>query len=105
MAGARGSLLGNARFLLFCLYVMAYLTLRAYGEVIYRTRSFRLDNQLSREFVVAASPLSPRWRRQLVRAFFSPLMVVEEEGRSLVEQGRGAVSETESLVRDYSSDY
>lgn len=77
------------RFLLFCLYVMCYVALRGYGEILHQEAM--VDNRGRREYVVGSNRAVPRWRRQMYRAFFSPLMVAEEEGRNLLSRGRGLV--------------
>ncbi|MCC8181031.1 MAG: hypothetical protein LIP23_09010 [Planctomycetes bacterium] len=101
----RHPMLLRPSFLLFCLYVMAYLTIRAYGEIIYQ----RVDMQVTRggivhEFIVGTDYSLPRWRRQLYRAFFSPLMVVEEEGRRLVAGSQGLVEDARDYGRGFLPD-
>ena len=85
MAEEKGrSFILQPRFLLFCLYVMAYVCLRAYGEVVHETRAgTSLFGRRGADHVVGASAKVPRWRRQVYRIAFSPLMVAEEEGRRL----------------------
>lgn len=87
-------------FLLFCLYVMCYLTVRAYGEISYQPVQLQSRNGPVPGYVVQASYSVPRWRRQLYRAIFSPLMVVEEEGRRLADGGRGLVRDAGNYGRD-----
>ncbi|MDR1535475.1 MAG: hypothetical protein LBU64_10325 [Planctomycetota bacterium] len=75
-------------FLLFCLYVMFYLTLRGNGEIIHQEVDLRTGGGIARIHIVGAGQEIPRWRRQAYRIFFSPLMVAEEEGRHFLAEGR-----------------
>lgn len=101
---SRGSILFHPRFLLFCLYVMGYLTLRAYGEIVYRPADMQVGGRIVREHVVGSSLNVPRWRRQAYRVFFSPLMVAEEEGRRLKDKGQGLVEQAGDYGRNYLPD-
>lgn len=100
----RGTFLLRPRFLLFCIYVMAYMTARAYGEVVYQTMDLRRGNQVVQEHMVGSNPAMPRWRRQAYRAVFSPLMVVEEEGRRIMSRGSGLLRDAREYGRDYLPD-
>ncbi len=89
----RGSMLLRPRFLLFCLYIMLYIIVRSNSEIVYQ--SVTVDGfPVRREHIVGADYSIPRWRRQLYRVFFSPLMVAEEEGRRLMARGEGLVRNT-----------
>ncbi len=88
---ARGGwFLFRPRFLLFCLYVMCYVSLRGSGEIVHQAADVR-GAGFGREHIVGADRSLPRWRRQTYRIFFSPLMVAEEEGRRLLDRARGLV--------------
>lgn len=115
-------------FLLFCLYVMGYLTIRSYGEIAYQ----QLANNPSqsppqyqqspsgrgggggggrggdntRDAMITTNPTIPRWRRQLYRAIFSPLMVAEEEGRRFAstQRGQNLLREAEDRLRGLGND-
>lgn len=100
----RGSLLFSPRFLLLCLYVMCYLTVRAYGEIVYLGVDSRFGSRFVSNHIVEPSNHIPRWRRQVYRVVFSPLMVVEEEGRRLKDKGTGLVEEAGDYGRSYLPD-
>lgn len=100
----RGSLILSPRFLLFCLYVMAYLTLRGYGEIVHQEVEARRGGAYVNAHVVGSSSEVPHWRRQAYRVVFSPLMVAEEEGRRLVGKGRGLVRDAENYGRGFLPD-
>lgn len=80
---------------------MAYLTLRAYSEIVYQPIGVRLSG---REHIVGSPPKVPRWRRQAYRVVFSPLMVAEEEGRRLKDKGEGLVEEAGDYGKSYLPD-
>ena len=84
----RGTPILKTNFLLFCLYVMFYITLRGNGEIVHREAEFRSGASVGRMTIVGAEHAVPRWRRQAYRVFFSPLMVAEEEGRRLFAESR-----------------
>jgi hypothetical protein len=84
----RGTPILKTNFLLFCLYVMFYITLRGNGEIVYQEAAFRSGGSIDRITIVGSEQTIPRWRRQAYRVFFSPLMVVEEEGRRLFAESR-----------------
>jgi hypothetical protein len=86
----RGIPVLKPNFLLFCLYVMFYLTLRGNGEIIHQAADVRAGAESRRIHIVGAEQNIPRWRRQAYRIFFSPLMVAEEEGRVLLAEGKNA---------------
>lgn len=100
----RGSILLTPRFLLFCLYVMAYMTLRAYAEIVHQPYDARVGSAIVRQHLVGSSPDIPRWRRQVYRVVFSPLMVAEEEGRRLKDKGEGLVQDAGDYGRSYLPD-
>ncbi len=81
------------RFLLFCMYIMLYITIRSTGEIVYQSVSVE-GFPPRREHIVGADYGAPRWRRQLYRVFFSPAMVAEEEARRLMARGEGLVRDT-----------
>lgn len=83
---SRGNLFMRPRFLLFCLFVMAYITVRSGGELVYQPAR---NPDGGTHYIIGANIGIPRWRRQLYRALFSPFMVVEEEGRRLASDGLG----------------
>ncbi len=94
----KGSTLLRPRFLLFCMYVMLYVTIRSTGEIGYQTAS--INGSGTRQHIVGPTNLAPRWRRQVYRIFFSPLMVAEEEGRRLLARGEGLVRDAGRRGRD-----
>lgn len=81
----RGNMFMRPKFLLFCLYVMAYVTIRAAGDLVYQPAR-NPDGGV--QYIIGSNFGLPRWRRQIYRACFSPLMVVEEETRRLAADGR-----------------
>lgn len=83
---------------------MCYLTLRAYSEIVYQPVDMRSGLRIVREHVVGSSLNAPRWRRQLYRVVFSPLMVAEEEGRRLKDKGEGLVQDAGDYGRNYLPD-
>lgn len=89
------------RFLLVCLYIMCYITLRGYGEIVSQVTDVRVDNVVSRRVIIGSDPTVPRWRRQVYRALFSPCMVIEEEGRRLATEGKGLVREAGDYGRGF----
>ena len=97
MADSRGghrSLLFNPKFLMFCLYVTAYIALRLYGEIVLQQVRAPLANGGIGEFrMVSASPALPHWRQQVWRAVFSAAMVVEEEGEPVLGIARQLYSQ------------
>lgn len=100
----KGPLLLRPRFLLFCLYVMCYVALRGYSEIILQQAPVQTDGRIVQTYIVGSSSEVPRWRRQLYRVVFSPLMVAEEEGRCIVGKGRGLVSDAEQYGRSFLPD-
>ncbi len=73
------------RFLLFCLYVAAYVLLRVHGEIVFQQISVPSGNGGVQVFRMAsAAPDIPYWRQQVWRALFSAAMVVEEEGQPAI---------------------
>lgn len=99
MAGeGKGTLLLRPGFLLFCLYVMAYFTTRGYGEIIYSPMAVRGGGASTAEHVVGVNYDIPRWRRQMYRAVFSPLMVAEEEFRRLAAGGKGMIQDGRDML-------
>ncbi len=72
---------------------MGYIALRGSGEIIHQSAELRGAFGAGREHIVGADRSLPRWRRQVYRIFFSPLMVAEEEGRRLVDRGRGMLQD------------
>ena len=71
------------RFVLFCLYVALYAWLRHEGEIAMQAISLPSPRGVEVYRTIGANPSLPYWRQQLWRAFFSFLMVGEEEGRKL----------------------
>gem|GEM_PF-1889029 len=102
--GNRGSILFSPRFLLLCLYVMCYLTVRAYGEIVCLGVDQSFGSYVGGNHIVEPAGQIPRWRRQAYRAVFSPLMVVEEEARRLKDKGAGLVEEAGGYGRSYLPD-
>jgi hypothetical protein len=100
----KGTLLLRPRFLLFCLYVMCYVALRGYAEIILQQAPVQMEGRMVQTYIVGSSPEVPRWRRQVYRVVFSPLMVAEEEGRRLAGKGRGLVSDAEKYGRSFLPD-
>jgi hypothetical protein len=70
---------------------MSYLTVRAYGEIVHQVAEVRGVNAVTREYIVGSDPSVPRWRRQVYRIVFSPLMVAEEESRRIAANAKGYV--------------
>ena len=97
---ARGSVLFNPRFLLFCLYVMCSLTVRAYGEIVVLGANPMFGKQTPGARIVEPASQIPRWRRQGYRVVFSPLMVAEEEIYRLKAKGAGLVEEAGDYGRN-----
>ena len=85
------SALHRPKFLLFLLYVGGFVFLRFYGHIVFQSAEVRGTPGLAREYVVGTNPMLPRWQRQVYRAIFSPLMILEEEGRRVADQGMGDV--------------
>ncbi len=100
----RGTVLLRPRFLLFCLYVMCYVALRGYAEIILQQAPMQMGDRMVQTYIVSSSSEVPRWRRQVYRVVFSPLMVAEEEGRRIVGKGRGLVSDAEQYGRSFLPD-
>ncbi len=100
----RHSLIFSPRFLLLCLYIMCYVALRGYDEIIYQAVDLSAGREVVKEHIVGSSPLVPRWRRQAYRIVFSPLMVVEEEARRLADKGQGLVQNASEYGRSYLPD-
>ncbi len=94
MAGEHSKIffLFRPKFLLFCLYVAAYILLRTHGEIVFQQVSIPGGNGGVQVFRMAsASPDIPYWRQQVWRAVFSAAMVVEEEGQPLIIRVRRLV--------------
>lgn len=101
----KGTLLLRPRFLLFCLYVMCYVALRGYSEIILQQVPVQTDGgRMVQTYIVGSSSEVPRWRRQAYRVVFSPLMVAEEEGRRIMGKGRGLISDAEQYGRSFLPD-
>lgn len=83
---------------------MGYLTLRSCSEIVHQAVDMRSGTRIVKEHVVGSSPGAPRWRRQLYRIAFSPLMVAEEEGRRLKDKGAGLAREAGDYGRSYLPD-
>ncbi len=88
------------KFLLLCLYVIAYILLRSSEDIV--VHSIALPSPRGPEIfrMVGPHPDLPHWRQQLWRACFSPAMVVEEEGRKLMDRGRDLYSDARGTVQD-----
>lgn len=85
----RGFFLFRPKFLLFCLYVAAYVMLRMHDEIILRQIAVPGRTVRGDVFEMAMPhPGLPRWRQQLWRALFSAAMVVEEEGQPVIVRVR-----------------
>ncbi|MDR1518737.1 MAG: hypothetical protein LBU23_01145 [Planctomycetota bacterium] len=95
----RGSPVLKTNFLIFCLYLMLYITLRGNGEIIRREADVRVEGGVRRVHLVGAEQEIPRWRRQAYRIVFSPLMVAEEEGRALLTEGGNVVGQLGGAAR------
>lgn len=89
----RKSWLRSKIFWLF-LYVIAYLLLRAKGEVAVQQIALPAPGGGVEVFrMVGAHPDLPHWRQQLWRALFSFAMVGEEEGKKFLDKNnRGGSS-------------
>lgn len=79
------------RFLLCCVYIMGYVILRMYGDIVNQTTQIRVETQSHVASVVAPDPSIPHWRQQVYRGFFSPCMVVEEEAKIIANGGSGGI--------------
>lgn len=102
--GRKPFLFFRPRFILFCLYVVGYVALRHYGEIIQQAVDKRVDGVVTKEYIVASALTVPRWRRQLYRASFSPLMVVEEEVMRVYTGGGNIIREFVEAARGYLPD-
>lgn len=77
-------------FLLFILYVIVYVGLRHREEMVVQPISLPAMRGAAYN-AVTPNPTLPFWRQQIWRACFSFLMVIEEEGRKIVDMGQGVV--------------
>lgn len=78
------------RFLMLCLYVAAYATLRYHGEVVVQNVNMPTQFGIQTQQMVSAHPNLPYWRQQLYRAVFSLPMVIEEQGNRAARSAQGA---------------
>lgn len=92
-------------FVMLCLYVAAYAWLRSSNEIAMHSAPAPRGMEASRR--IMASPATPRWRQQFMRAVFSLPMVVEEEARkhegtvrTLYAEARGTATQGGQMVRD-----
>ena len=97
----RGSVLFNPRFLLLCLYVMSYLAVRGYGEIVVLGANPLFGRQTAGTQIVEPASQIPRWRRQGYRVVFSPLIVAEEEILRLKAKGANLVEEAGDYGRNF----
>ena len=81
---------------LFFLYALGYVALRLYGEIAHQAvqvmpqgRMAESASPLPQQHIVGAPIHLPHWRRQLYRAGYSPLMVVEEEAWQALDRAGG----------------
>ena len=89
----KGFFLFRPKFLLFCLYVAAYVMLRMHGEIVYQQVAVPGQNGGVQVFrMVSADPHIPYWRQQAWRGVFSLAMVVEEEGQPVIIQVRRLIN-------------
>ncbi len=103
----KGFFLFRPKFLLLCLYVLAYILLRMKDEIVYQEISVPARNGGAQVFRMAsAAPAIPFWRQQVWRAIFSAAMVAEEEGQPvirrverLLNRSGGAEGETSLIDR------
>ncbi len=92
----KGFFLFRPKFLLLCLYVLAYILLRMKDEVVYRQYSVPDRNGGAQIYRAAsANPGIPFWRQQTWRAIFSAAMVVEEEGQPVISRVRRWIGQEE----------
>jgi hypothetical protein len=94
-------------FVMLCLYIAAYAWLRSSNEIA--VQSVALPSPRGTEVfrMIGASPETPHWRQQFMRAAFSLPMVVEEEARKhegtvrrLYSEARGTANQGGQMVRD-----
>jgi hypothetical protein len=92
----KGFFMFRPKFLLFCLYVAAYVMLRMHGEVVFQQISVPGGNGGVDVFRMAsANPGIPYWRQQLWRGVFSAAMVVEEEGQPVLAPLLGLINKAQ----------
>lgn len=94
----RGSILLRPKFLLLCIYIIGFWALRSSDEIVSQTGIVNAGGTPTNMYVVGASPGIPRWRRQVYRVAFSPLMVAEEEVHTLIDKGLGATRQIRQSV-------
>lgn len=94
-------------FVMLCLYVAAYAWLRSSNEIALQTVALPSPRGTEVFRMIGASPETPHWRQQFMRAAFSLPMVVEEEVRKhegtvrrLYAEARGTASQGGQMVRD-----
>ncbi len=91
----KGFFLFRPKFLLLCLYVLAYILLRMKEEVVFQQISVPGRNGgVDVFFMARANPGIPFWRQQAWRAVFSAAMVVEEEGQPVISRVEGLLGRT-----------
>lgn len=98
----RGFFLLRPGFLFLCMYIMAYTVLRNNGEIVY---SYGRTQQGASVHMVNPNPEMPHWRRQVYRLVFSPIMVSEEESRSLAVRGRKFADQAQAYAQQYGQKY
>ena len=88
------------RYFLFILYLVAYGSLRMYGDIVSQTTRIQVESQADIANIVAPDPTVPHWRQQVYRGVFSPCMVMEEEIKKASNGNGGIFQDAVAVVRD-----